>query len=103
MTGAQFLAVTALFASVCAILTFAIRRWRGAAASSVQALVCGLTLLAGAAADMTGGLDAHVSLALFSAAALLGAALACAKRLNFAVEQPALPPSNVIVLVRRAR
>jgi hypothetical protein len=40
---------------------------------------------------------------LFSAAALLAAALACAKRSNLVVEQPALQHSNVIALVRRKR
>lgn len=103
MTGARFIAMTSLFASVCAILTFAVRRRRAASRSAIQASVCGFALLAGAAADMTGGLEAQTSLALFSAAALLGAALACAKRSNFAVEQPALQPSNVIALVRRER
>ena len=103
MTGAQFVAMTALFASVCAILTFAIRRWRRASRSAIQAMVCGFALLAGAAADMTGGLEGHTSLALFSAAALLAAALACAKRSNLAVDQPALQASNVIALVRRER
>jgi hypothetical protein len=103
MTGARYIAMAALFASVCAILTFAVRHRRIAADSSIQAIVCGFALLAGAAADMTRGLEAHTSLALFSAAALLGAALACAKRSNFAVEQPALHPSNVIALIRRER
>ena len=103
MTGAQFIAMAALFAAVCAILTFAIRRWRAASSSAIQAMVCGFALLGGAAADMTHGLEAQTSLALFSAAALLGSALACAKRSNLAVEQPALQPSNVIALVRRER
>ena len=102
-TGAQFLALAVLFASVCAILTFAVRRWRAASGSAIQAMICGFALLGGAAADMTHGIEAQTSLALFSAAALLGAALACAKRSNFAVEQPALQPSNVIALVRRER
>jgi hypothetical protein len=101
MTGAPFISMAPLFASVCAILTFAIRRWRAAPRPAILAIICGFALLAGAAADMTGGLEAHTSLALFSAAALLGAALACAKRSHLAVEQPALPPSNVIALVRR--
>jgi hypothetical protein len=103
MTGAQFIAMAVLFASVCAILTFAVRRWRAASSSAIQAMVCGFALLGGAAADMTHGLEAQTSLALFSAAALLGSALACAKRSNLAVEQPALQPSNVIALVRRER
>jgi hypothetical protein len=103
MTGAQFIAMAVLFASVCAILTFAVRRWRAASSSAIQTLVCGFALLGGAAADMTHGLEAQTSLALFSAAALLGAALACAKRSNLAVEEPALQPSNVILLVRRER
>jgi hypothetical protein len=103
MTGAKFIAMAALFAAVCAILAFAIRRWRSDSRSAIQALVCGFTLLAGAAADMTGGLEAQTSLALFSAAALLGAALACAKPSSLAVEQPALQPSNVVPLIRRAR
>lgn len=103
MTGAQFIAMAALFASVCAILTFAIRRWRADQRSAIQAMVCGFTLLAGAAADMTGGIEAETSLALFSAAALLAAALACAMRSNLVVEQPALQHSNVIALVRRKR
>ncbi len=103
MTGAQFIAMAALFASVCAILIFALRRWRADSTSAIQATVCAFTLLAGAAADMTGGLEAQTSLALFSAAALLAAALACAKRSNRAVEELALPPSNVIALVRRER
>jgi uncharacterized membrane protein YhaH (DUF805 family) len=103
LIGAQFIAMAVLFASVCAILTFAVRRWRAASGSAVHAMVCAFAVLGGAAADMTHGLEAQTSLALFSAAALLGAALACAKRSNRAVEQPALQPSNVIALVRRDR
>jgi uncharacterized membrane protein YhaH (DUF805 family) len=103
MTGARFIAMAALFASVCAILTFAIRRWRASSRSAIQAMICGFALLAGAAAELTGGLEAYTSLALFSAAALLGAALACGKRSNVPVEEPALPRSNVITLVRRER
>jgi hypothetical protein len=103
MTGAQFVAMAVLFAAVCAILTFAVRRWRTASSSAIQTVVCGFALLGGAAADMTHGLEAQTSLALFSAAALLGAALACAKRSGLAVEEPALQPSNVILLVRRER
>lgn len=107
MTGTRFISMAALFASVCAILVFAVRRWRNARSSALQAAIAGLALLAGAAAFMTGGLEAQTSLVLFSAAALLGASLAAAKTSDLAVEQPAVTDpavtDNVITLIRRDR
>lgn len=102
-TGAAFIAMAVLFAAVCAILTLAIRRWRKDRSSSLQALISGLALLASAAAGSTGGPEAETSRALFSAAAILGAALACGKRLERAVQQEAPIASNVIPLIRRER
>jgi hypothetical protein len=102
-TGAAFIAMATLFASVCAILTLAIRRWRKDRSSSLQAFIAGLALLASAAAGSTGGIEAETSRALFSAAAVLGAALACGKRLERAVQQEPATQSNVIPLIRRER
>jgi len=105
-TGAAFVAMAALFASVCTMLVFAARRWRKDAPSALQSTVAGLALIASAAAGTTGGAESRTSLALFSGAALLGIALAVAKRSNPAVKQPAVlsdatRPSNVVALVRR--
>jgi hypothetical protein len=102
-TGAIFISMAVLFASICVILTFAARQLRREKARSIQAIVTGFALLASAAAGMTSGREAQTSLALFSAAALLGTALACAKRSRFVVEEPAALPENVISLVRRQR
>jgi hypothetical protein len=102
-TGAAFVAIAVLFASVCVILTFAIRHWRKDRSSSLQALIAGATLLASAAAGSTAGIEAETSRALFSAAAILGAALACGKRLERTVQQEPAITSNVIPLIRRER
>ena len=103
VSGAVFIALAALFASACAILTLAIRRLRNDKAASPEAFVAALALLASAAANVTAGPQARTSLALFSAASLLGTALASVKQSRLAVEKPAAHPANVIALIRRDR
>jgi hypothetical protein len=103
MTGAQFIAMTALFASVCAILTFAVRRRRAASRSAIQASVCGFALLAGAAADMTGGLEAQTSLALVFGRGASGRGTCLREALKLRCRAAGVAASNVIALVRRER
>ncbi len=89
MTGEAFVAMAALFASACTMATFAVRGWRYASRAALPAFVASLSLLAGAAAFMTNGREGETTLALFSAASLMGTALACAKASRLAVKQMA--------------
>jgi hypothetical protein len=81
-TGEAAIALAPLAASVCAILALAARHWRTRVPA--QACVAALALLASAAAFSDGGRSAC---ALFSAVALLGAALTAAKPSKRLVEQ----------------
>ena len=72
-TGFAALSLAPLAASACAILALAARRARRDKRSTLYAAIAAIALLAGASAMLAGG---FVALALFSAVALLGIALA---------------------------
>lgn len=72
-TGAMFVAFAVLFACLCAMLALAARRFTRSRSDALHAVLAALCLLAASSSVMTGGLSAF---ALFSAAGLMGAALA---------------------------
>jgi hypothetical protein len=88
ITGETFIAIAPLAASVCAMLALAARRWRTYAQAPAQVCVSAITLAAAAAAFTTGD-RGRTAFALFSAAALLGAALAATKPSHRTVEEKA--------------
>ena len=86
LTGEAFIAIAPLVACVCVLLALAARRWRFHSAAPAQAAVSAAALLAAAAAFSTGA-KGQTAFALFSAVALLGAALAATKPSNRAVDE----------------
>jgi hypothetical protein len=74
-TGAAFVAFAPLFAGLCAILALAARHVRAARMQAGYAALAAFALLAAAAAFLT-GVEGRTAFALFSAAGLMGAALA---------------------------
>jgi Na+/phosphate symporter len=82
-TNAIFVAFAPLFACLCAMLALAARHARQTRA--LYAAVAALALLAAAASFMT-GTQGRTAFALFSAAGLMGASLACVRRSRQSVE-----------------
>jgi hypothetical protein len=84
-TGMIFVAFAPLFACLCAMLAIAARQMRRAKLRALYAMLAALAFGAAAASFMTGA-EGRTAFALFSAAGLMGAALACARGLRQPVE-----------------
>jgi len=98
-SGAIFAAFAPLFACLCAMLALAARHWRRARAAALHAILAAFALLA-AAACFASGAQGRTAFALFSAAGLMGAALACAKPSGGAVKRAR---AGQAVAIRRER
>jgi len=85
-SGAVFTAFAPLFACLCVMLALAARHWRAARAAALHAVLAALALLAGAASFVSGA-EGRTAFALFSAAGLMGVALACARPSGGAVKR----------------
>lgn len=83
--GKPVLSLAPLTASVLVIVALCIRRWRIEKRSAAHAFLSACCLICAAAASLSIAEDARVALILFSAAALLGFALALARRSGVAV------------------
>jgi hypothetical protein len=86
-TGAVFVAFAPLFACLCAMLALAARYIRAAKTQALYAGLSVLALLAAAASFMTP--DGRTAFALFSAAGLMGTALASNRRVEHKRYRPA--------------
>ncbi len=86
-TGIAVLAFAPLVGSVLSMIAMSLRRIADLRAQVIQAIAAACALLAGASAFAAGGVRAEPALFLFSAAGLLGAALALAPRSRNVVEQ----------------
>jgi hypothetical protein len=84
-TGTPVLSLAPLAASVLIMLALCARRWRSDKRAASHALLSACCLLCGAAAMLDSGAAGRATLELFSAAALLGLALALARRSRLAV------------------
>jgi hypothetical protein len=85
-TGAIFVALAPLFGCLCAMLALSVRQWRATRGLALHAIIAALALLAGAACFVPGA-DGRTAFALFSAAGLMGVALACVKPSGAAVKR----------------
>ena len=79
-TGTPVLALAPLAVSVLALLTLCARRWRSEKRAAAHAFLSACCLICASAATLNGGAAARTALELFSSAALLGFALALARR-----------------------
>lgn len=79
-TAAPALAFVPLFAAACAMMLMASRLWAHARRAAVNLIVSACSLLAGAAAFMSGGMAGRTAMGLFAAAALLGVAIVLGER-----------------------
>ncbi len=86
-TGIAVLAFAPLLFSALAMIAMSLRRIGDRRAQAIQAIAAACALLAGASAFAAGGVRAEPALFLFSAAGLLGFALALAPRSHPIVEQ----------------
>lgn len=84
-TGKPVLSLAPLAVSVLAMLALCLRRWRVEKRSAAHAFLSACCLICTAAASLSAGEGARIALILFSAAALLGFALALARRSGVAV------------------
>ena len=83
--GKPVLSLAPLAVSVLAMLALCFRRWRVEKRSAAHAFLSACCLICAAAASLSVGEGARIALILFSAAALLGFALALARRSGVAV------------------
>jgi hypothetical protein len=79
-TGTPVLSLAPLAVSVLALLALCARRWRNEKRAASHAFLSACCLICASAATLNGGAAARTALELFSSAALLGFALALARR-----------------------
>jgi hypothetical protein len=89
--------------SVLAMIAISLRCFRDRRASAIQIIAAAIALLAGASAFAAGGKAAQPALLLFSAAGLLGIALALAPRSSDAVVEQKSAPDLRAGTIRPAR
>jgi hypothetical protein len=84
-TGTPVLSLAPLSVSVLTMFALCLRRWRIGKRAAAHAFLSACCLVCAAAAALTGSEDGRAALVLFSSAALLGFALALARRSRLAV------------------
>jgi hypothetical protein len=89
-SGAIFIAFAPLFACLCAMLVLALRHGRRLPQAGLYAGLAAFALLAAASAYLSGA-QGRSAFALFSAAGLMGTALACAKPSGGLVKRAGAP------------
>jgi hypothetical protein len=90
-TGIAVLGFAPLLLCVLVMIAISLRRFGDLRAAAIQTIASAIALLAGASAFAAGGEAAQPALILFSAAGLLGIALALAPRSDGVVEQKSAP------------
>jgi hypothetical protein len=86
-SGTVVLAFAPLAVSVLVMFALCARRWRNEKRAAAHAFLACCCLLCAAAATLSGGVTGRTASALFSSAALLGFALALARRSRVAVAE----------------
>ena len=89
--GAVFVGFAALFVAVCAILALVMRHFGKDSRTASIAAGAALTLVAGAAALLSGRDNSMIALSTFSSAAIVGLSLACSMKRVHVVQKKISP------------
>ncbi len=102
-TGLWLLAFVPLAVSVTVLIVVGSRRLGDSPTAAAQTMVSAAAFVAGASAFVTEGAGARAALLLFSAAGLLGIALALARDSGIEIEQESGRDPRAAAAIRRAR